>query len=214
MRTRPTPGRSAANSAGLCFRSASRAVARLAYGGAPALSCSAREGGSNSSITPWFQPRRLRRRPAWSAGSGASLSRRGRPSGLGLVQSRGERDWTFLRAQTRDWPLHWFWLEMDGLSLTIESSRHRTVPLYLTATDGCARAEWDPRRLLPFVRPKLDWDAAAYFLATFEQPYSSSTLLADLFHLPAGYLARIRPDQPGEAWRFIPGVGLLRLRAP
>ena len=123
---------------------------------------------------------------------------------LTLTRSADESTWDSLRSEAREWPLHWFWLEADGRSLSIESSPLPTVPVYLTAAGGWARADWIPLRLLSFVRPRLNWEAAAYFLCTFDQPYSSATLLDDLQHLAGGYTARWRADPDLGGWRLIP----------
>jgi hypothetical protein len=100
----------------------------------------------------------------------------GGSASLTLTGSADEGSWEFMRSQARDWPLHWFWLEADGRSLSIESSPLPTVPVFLAADGRCARADWDPVRLLPFVRPRLNWEAAAYFLCTFESKSSASMI--------------------------------------
>ncbi|MDY4389130.1 adenine nucleotide alpha hydrolase family protein [Pectobacterium aroidearum] len=122
---------------------------------------------------------------------------------LGIIlEEVREDDWLFLKAQTQGWPLHWFWLEVDNDALFIESSPHSTVPVYLTAVQEQIRVDWDPRQLLSTIRPVLNWDAAAYFLTTFEQPYANETLLADLYHLASGYRANIALKQTNEQWGF------------
>jgi asparagine synthase (glutamine-hydrolysing) len=119
-----------------------------------------------------------------------------------VVMSAGEAIWAELRERTRRWPLHWFWIEADGQSLTIESSRLPTVPVFLCSEGRTARAHWDPLCLYPFLRPRLDWDAAAYYLATLEQPFSGSTLIEGLNQIAGGYQAHWRAG--GFGWRLIP----------
>jgi asparagine synthase (glutamine-hydrolysing) len=121
-----------------------------------------------------------------------------------LTSTSNKSDWEQLHTQTKSWPLHWFWVESDGHSLVIESSQHPTVPLYLTATGTHIRANWDPRRMLATLRAKLNWEVAAWYLSTFEQPYASNTVLSDLHHLAAGYVARVSLEACRDDWHFTP----------
>lgn len=121
------------------------------------------------------------------------------PPDAGLAHVDGAT-WAMAREQARDWPLHWFWLEADGRGLTLESSPLPTVPVFLTSVGGAARAHWDPLQLLPFLRPRLNQEAAAYYLCSFDQPYSNETLLEDLHHLAGGYQARWKASGGGWQW--------------
>jgi asparagine synthase (glutamine-hydrolysing) len=98
--------------------------------------------------------------------------------------------WDNLCKQTKEWPLHWFWIEVDNDSIDIISSPKPTIPVFLTSDKNFIRAHWDPKCLYPYIKPILNWEAAAYYLCTFEQPISNVTLIDNLYQLVAGYQAK------------------------
>ena len=117
-----------------------------------------------------------------------------------LLLDVDEHTWIQTRNQTQSWALHWFWIEVDDWSLSIESSHLPTVPVFLTCNGGAARADWDPLRLYPFLQARLNWEAAAYYLSTFDQPYSNITVFEDLYHLAGGYRAHWQGGGGGWKW--------------
>ena len=119
------------------------------------------------------------------------------PSSIAL-QRGNEAELASLATRTRSWPLHWFWIECGPEEIRIASSRLPTVPVYLVRETECARVDWDPARLYPYLSDALDAEAAAHYLCSFEQPYGPRTLLRDLIRLPAGYNATFRKARGWE----------------
>lgn len=82
-----------------------------------------------------------------------------------LVPGADGDTWALLRTRTRRWPLHWFWIEVDGEGVTIESSRPSTVPVFLCSEGSSARAHWDPLRLSPSTFDQLGGGYRAHWRA-------------------------------------------------
>ncbi len=98
-----------------------------------------------------------------------------------------------------EWPLHWFRLEFDGAGVTLESGPLPTAPVFTTDDRQAAVADWDPLALYGAVDPVLD-DAAAHYLASFEQPYGTRTVIRQIRRLAVGYRAGWRH---GQGWEFV-----------
>jgi asparagine synthase (glutamine-hydrolysing) len=120
----------------------------------------------------------------------------------GRVPEGDPDSWETLKQQTTDWPLHWFWIEADQDAVFIQSSPQPTVPVFLTQEQRQLHAHWDPLQLYPYLSPTLNWDNAAHYLCTFEQPISHSTLIKGLFQLVSGYAALWRSEH--NDWHFTP----------
>jgi asparagine synthase (glutamine-hydrolysing) len=81
-----------------------------------------------------------------------------------------------------EWPLQSTVMRVsrvaDGTAATIRGGRWGTAPLFLAASRGELWAHWDPSALIGRLDDRsLDWERVAYFLATFDAPYSRRTLL-------------------------------------
>lgn len=103
-----------------------------------------------------------------------------------------------LAAAIRNWPLAWMMMEVrrgqePGISIT-SSRDHASATLFLTDDGTCLHGHWDPARLYPQAAERgLDPAAAALFLATFSQPYSTTGVIAGLRCLTAGATATWHP---------------------
>jgi asparagine synthase (glutamine-hydrolysing) len=118
------------------------------------------------------------------------------------VAASDHASWETLKRQTKSWPLHWFWIEVDQDEVFIQSSPQPTVPVFLTEHQQHLWAHWDPLQLYPLLSPSLNWDNAAHYLCSFEQPLSHTTLIKGLFQLVAGYSARCAAEH--KDWLFSP----------
>lgn len=111
-----------------------------------------------------------------------------------------------LRDKVMNWPLHWFWIEIDVGAVSIQASDLPTVPVFVAQNAVAAIVDWDPLALYGYIDPLLDIEVAADYLARFDQPYAARTAIRQIGHVAAGHLATWRA---GECWSFVPPTSQL-----